>query len=253
MSNATTVLGFTFDPNDDTVLLQYSFMNLVACSVIPVPLSGPMVIIAALIWGVAGGLAVNAVSTMLGAYLSLWATRNVCRPCFARALHGLGYAHQWEALDAALTEEGYQIALLIRLAPVAPMVLCNILLALTSVSRWTYCWTTLAGLIPANLPYAYGAALGLSIACEFPPKDPVMLSVTLIGFVASVLFVWKIGKIGSKMLKRHGVDGSARANEPSRQAACGSNACDMLAAPERPPGLADERSDEHPYRLLASV
>ena len=99
----------------------------------------------------------------------------------------------WWALDAALTSQGAQIALLIRLAPVAPMVLTNILLSLTSISQFTYLWTCAIGIVPANLPYAYAAQVGVSIANEFPPKDPFMLIMTVVGLVASIAIAWKIG------------------------------------------------------------
>ena len=63
---------------------------------------------------------------------------------------------------------------------------------LTSISTWTYLWTCAIGLIPSNLPYAYGAQLGASLASEFPPSDPVMLTMTILGFVASVAIAWKV-------------------------------------------------------------
>eukprot|EP00966_Prymnesium_polylepis_P101640 2353719-Prymnesium_polylepis.1 len=158
MSNATTVLGITFDPADRTVIVQYSLMNMFLCSVVPFPLAGGMVVVAALIWGVVGGLLINAVTSLLGAYISLVLTRAFFRPCFVRRLGR--YKHKWEALDAALTAEGSQIALLIRVAPVAPFVLSNVMLSMTSITQLTYCWTTFIGIIPSNIPFAYAAALG---------------------------------------------------------------------------------------------
>lgn len=189
-----TVLGFTFDPTDNTVLLQYSILNLLANSCIPLPIAGLLVAVSSLLYGVVNGLIVNAVSTMMGVYLSLWITRSACRPYFVRMLGR--YARHWEALDEALTAEGYQIALLIRVTPVMPMVLINVLLSMTSISQWTYGWTTLVGLIPANLPYAYGAQLGMfltDIRCsDQRGGDPVMLTVSIIGFIASIVVVYKV-------------------------------------------------------------
>lgn len=190
-SNGTaTVLGMTFDPKDRTVLIRYSILNLFVNSFMPLPLAGPMVVVASLLYGIVGGLAVNIVSSILGACLSFWTTRFACRPCFVRALGR--YSQQWAAVDAALTAEGYQIALLIRIAPVSPMVLSNVLLALTSISLWTYFWTTFVGLLPANLPYAYGAQLGMSLYdCTVKP----------IGVGGIQLGVWAhvscaVGKVG---------------------------------------------------------
>ena len=106
-------------------------------------------------------------------------------------------------------EEGFQIALLIRLAPVAPLVLSNVLLSMTSISQRTYLWTTAVGIVPSNLPFAYVALVGKSMLHEFPPRDPLILSLSLLGLLASVLIAWKIGRIATRVLNRHGIDGSS--------------------------------------------
>ena len=66
------------------------------------------------------------------------------------------------ALDRALSKHGAQIPLLIRCSPLSPVVLTNVLLALTSVSQLTYLWTTLVGEVLTSLPYAYATHVGLS-------------------------------------------------------------------------------------------
>ena len=71
-------------------------------------------------WGIVWGLLLNVVSTSLGAWFGLCLTRGACRPVLMRALGR--YRESWQALDSALSAEGWQIALLIRLAPVAPLV-----------------------------------------------------------------------------------------------------------------------------------
>ena len=187
---ATTVFGFSFDPNDPAVILEYSLANVLVTSLIPVPLAGPMTAVSALLFGLAMGMVINVLTSVVGAWIGLWATRHLCRPCFVRALGR--HQKKWEALDAAITSQGFQIALLIRVAPVSPMVATNILLSLTSVSVWTYLWTCAVGIIPANFPYAYAAAVGASLANEFPPRDPVMLSMSILGLVATIGVVWKV-------------------------------------------------------------
>ena len=207
MSNATdlTILGINFAEHRgvDGVLL-YSALNFVVSSVIPVPLAAALVAVGALVWGIVWGLLLNVVSTSLGAWFGLCLTRGACRPVLMRALGR--YRESWQALDSALSAEGWQIALLIRLAPVAPLVVSNILLSLTSIRQRTYVWTTFVGTIPSNLPFAYAAQLGLSLANEFPPKDPVVLTMTIVGFIASALVAWKIGRIARRTLRKHGVD-----------------------------------------------
>lgn len=185
-----TFLGLSLDPSDPWVIFEFSLINILVTSVVPVPIAGPVTAAGALLFGLVAGMALSVVTALIGAYIGLVATRTACRPCF---MHLLGrYRKHWVAIDTALAEQGSQIALLIRVAPVAPMVLTNILLGLTSISTWTYLWTCAIGLIPSNLPYAYGAQLGASLASEFPPSDPVMLTMTILGFVASVAIAWKV-------------------------------------------------------------
>ncbi len=217
MANATeptSVLGFTFDPSDPLVVIEYCAATILVNSIIPVPLAATLVAIGTLLFGLISGLAINTAVSVVGAYLGLLATRSVCRPCFLKLLGR--HQHKWKALDDALTAEGWTIALLVRLAPVSPMVVSNIVLSLTSISHWTYVWTTAVGIAPSNLPFAYAAQLGAEIANEFPPKDPVMLTMTVVGFVASVLIAYKIGKIGKRLLAKHGIGGQHAGDSMAR-------------------------------------
>ena len=211
-NNTMTVLGFTFDPSDPAVIIEYSLANILANSLIPLPLAGSMTAIGTLLFGMLSGMVINTVTAVIGAEISLLFVRHACRPCLERRL---GRFHaKYKALDAALTSQGAQIALLIRLAPVAPMVLTNILLSLTSISQFTYLWTCAIGIVPANLPYAYAAQVGVSIANEFPPKDPFMLIMTVVGLIASIAIAWKIGVIANRVLRRHGFgDGEGEADQ----------------------------------------
>ena len=170
LSNATTILGVSlFDPEYPVAtFFAYNALNVLICSLLPVPLASTMVGISVLLYGIVLGLVINTISGTLGSYLSLLVTRYACRPRLMRLLGR--YQQKWEALDYAIVEDGYQIALLIRLvrgqveaqdaaaalsafvlglgcriptptprrawqAPVAPLVLCNILLSMTSISQ----------------------------------------------------------------------------------------------------------------------
>lgn len=188
--NATTLLGFTFYPDDPFLLLEYSLLNIFVSSICPLPLVASTTVLAVLLWGLLGGMVVKAITGVIGAWVGLKATRSGCRPCFVRMLGR--HRSKWKAIDEALTAQGWSIALLIRVAPVSPYVLSNILLALTSLSEWTYLWTTAVGIIPSELPYAYATVLGASFANEFPPKDPVLLTTTILGLVASLIIACKV-------------------------------------------------------------
>lgn len=206
----TTILGLSLDVQESPVMaaLEYTGINFIISSVVPIPLAGTLVAVGVLMFGIVGGMAINVISSTLGAYVGLLLTRSCCKPCFLKLLGR--HASKWKALDNALIADGPALALLIRVTPLMPLVATNILLSLTSISHTSYCWTTLVGLVPANLPYAYAAQLGLSLYEEFPPRDPVMLTLTLGGLVASILIAVKVGKIARKALNKHGLDDSAK-------------------------------------------
>lgn len=200
------VLGFTFDPTSPLVFVQYAMFNTFACSVVPIPFAGALSAIGSLLFGLWAGMIANVATSTAGAYISLLLARSCLRP---RLLCALGrYRYQWEALDATVAAQGYRIALLIRVAPVSPLTLTNFMLALTSISKWTYTWTCFVGLVPSNLPYAYVAEVGLSISQDFPPKDPILLVTTILGIrlSASVVIVWKAGLVAKRLLGRPGLD-----------------------------------------------
>ena len=188
------------------VAIEYSLINIVVCSVIPLPFAGPLVAAGALLFGLVPGMALNVMSSVVAAYISLLLTRGFCRPCLLRLIGEKGRA-RWEALDAAITADGPMLALLIRLSPLSPMVLTNILLSLTSLSHFHYLWTTAVGIVPGNLPYAYAAEVGISLA-DSAHQDPMMLVLTIIGLVASLGIAFKVASLARRALRKHGLDGS---------------------------------------------
>ena len=200
--NAKLLPGWVeFDPCDPCVILWYLLVNILATSVCPVPIAGAMTAISAVLFGLVPGMAITTTSSLIGAYLGHLAVRHLCRPCFMRSLGR--YHEHWRALDTAISQAGAtQIALLMRLSPMFPMVANNILLSLTTISTWTYMWTCAAGVIPSNLPYAYAAELGVSLHNH---EDPIMVTMTVLGLLASVAFAWKLGVIAKQLLQQHGV------------------------------------------------
>ena len=103
------VLGLRFRrPRLEVLLLVYSAVNVVATSVIPVPVATTLVPLATILFGLLGGLALNVGTTCLGTYLGLRLVRSRCRPGFERLL-GPHHA-RWLALDRALSEHGVRHA-----------------------------------------------------------------------------------------------------------------------------------------------
>ena len=151
-------------------LLGYSLINILATCIVPMPIATSLVPLATILFGFIGGMLVNVGTTCVGAYLCFLLVRHGCRPWFLRAL---GKQHsKWHAINEALAKDGWQIPLLIRCSPVSPVVITNILLSLTSISPFTYVWTTFVGETLTSLPYAYGTYVGASLIASDERQSP---------------------------------------------------------------------------------
>ena len=204
----------------EVLLLAYAAVNIVATSVIPVPVATTLVPLATILCGLLGGLVLNVGTTLVGAYLGLLLVRSRCRPGFERLL-GPHHA-RWLALDRALSEHGAQIPLLIRCSPLSPVVITNVLLSLTSVSQFTYMWTCLVGEVLTSLPYAYATHVGLSTLEIGLGQDSVLLLLSCLGIAASLAIAWKVGVVAKALLEQRtgmGDEGDAACeDDPSRDA-----------------------------------
>lgn len=195
--------GLSFNPHAPSTLIIYTLLTVTVNSFVPIPLANVLCVVGVLLYGLWLGFALNLFAAVFGCFLGL-VTMRLFRPFFIRLL-GEKHAATWNAIDRAVVTDGFKIPLLLRLTPVMPVVLSNAMLALTSVDAFTYVWTTFIGFIPAGLPGAYAAVVGEEILEEFPPKDPVLITTSVVGLAATILAVWKLGAIAHTELVKAGV------------------------------------------------
>jgi uncharacterized membrane protein YdjX (TVP38/TMEM64 family) len=105
--------------------------------------------------------------TFLGAfYINIGATTGaLCSFFFSRYVAGDWlqgrYSHHFERFNQEVEVRGYLYLVIVRLIPLFPFVLVNLLSGLTKVPLKTYLWTTSLGIIPVSLIYSYaGSQLG---------------------------------------------------------------------------------------------
>lgn len=183
-------------PGPVALIALYTAINVCVTSLIPVPIATTLVPVATLCWGFVGGILVNVLSTCIGAYLGLVLTRHACRP---RLLRLLGrHRGRWEALDASLAKHGWTIPLLIRCNTASPIVLTNVLLALTSLPSRTYLWTTFVGEVFTSFPFAYATYVGVHLSDL--RHDPLVLATSVLSLGVSLAIAWKVGVIAREML-----------------------------------------------------
>lgn len=81
-------------------------------------------------------------------------------------------------------EEGKKYFFSIRMVPVSPFVIINILMGLTNIKLWDYIWITYVGMLPGTLVYVYA---GRKMAELHSPSEiltfPILILLTSIAFL----------------------------------------------------------------------
>ncbi|GMH41770.1 hypothetical protein BSKO_09680 [Bryopsis sp. KO-2023] len=71
---------------------------------------------------------------------------------------------KWQAVEAAVSTEGWKIVGLLRLAPLVPYNALNYALGLTSVKFWQYFFASAIGILPGTLLYVYLGSVAADIS-----------------------------------------------------------------------------------------
>ena len=110
---------------------------------------------------------------------------------------------KFEAIDKAVSEQGWKIVGLLRLSPLIPFNLSNYFYGVTGIGFWPYVLASAVGMLPGTLLYAYlgGAGkAGLSGGGDSSLKY-IFLG---IGLVATVVVTILVSRAAKKALKKSG-------------------------------------------------
>jgi uncharacterized membrane protein YdjX (TVP38/TMEM64 family) len=197
----THFLAWADNESPLTVLSIFCVANVAASSVIPIPLSVPLMVAAGVLWGEYVGLAIYLVTCAFGAWITFLLTKLLR----GHVMQNLGrHLETWERLDAAIMREGLRICLLWRVAPLAPFVVSSALISLTAISQFDYVWTTSLGIIPSSVPVVSGAALGRTLATH-EELGTLSLAVNVISIGAGVYVMVRLSLIATTALRARGV------------------------------------------------
>lgn len=163
-----------------------SALAYVAVYVVAVALSMPGAAVLTLAGGfafgvVAGTLLVN-VGATAGAALVFLAARYLLGDWVQKR-----YGERLAAFNAEIERNGARYLLTLRLIPLFPFFLINLMAGLTTVRFTTFVWTTAAGIIPGSFVYAYA---GSRLSVIDSPADivswKVLSALVLLGALALV-------------------------------------------------------------------
>ncbi|PKN53633.1 MAG: TVP38/TMEM64 family protein [Deltaproteobacteria bacterium HGW-Deltaproteobacteria-13] len=106
------------------------------------------------------------------------------------------YAEKLASFNKEIAENGYNYLLTLRLVPIFPFFLVNILAGITRIPLFTYTWTTMIGIVPASFVFIYaGRQLGLIDRPGDVLSWRILLVLVLFGLLAlSPVFLKKMMK-----------------------------------------------------------
>lgn len=129
------------------------------------------------LFGVLWGSVLVSFASTIGATAAFLIARTLLRDWVQRR-----FAKRLTRLNAGVLREGGLYLFALRMAPVVPFFVINVVMALTPLRTWTFYWVSQLGMLPATLIYVNA---GSQLAAIEEPADivspPVVVSLLLLG------------------------------------------------------------------------
>jgi uncharacterized membrane protein YdjX (TVP38/TMEM64 family) len=141
---------------------------------------------------IAGTLYVN-IGATVGATLAFLTARYVLREWVERRFSGrlLGF-------QKGFAEHAFSYLLMLRLIPIVPFVLINLVSGLTRVDLGTYMRATALGILPCSFVYTYaGQQLGTIHSVREVASLQVVLALTFLGLLAIAPVMYRLATKGA--------------------------------------------------------
>ena len=150
------------------------------------------------IFGVVGGFCVSALGIMAGALAAFALSRSFLRPAISRAL---GQRSRLQALDGALTQDGWRLVALLRISPVMPFSITSYALGLSNIRPRDYVLGTLASLPPLLGYVVLGALGGASLDAQSAVGRDIQLLLFGLGAAATLALTLYLARLMARALR----------------------------------------------------
>lgn len=158
------------------LLIAAYFLLYVVNGALSLPFGGLLTAAAGAIFGLWWGLLIASVSASVGAVAGLLVSRYLFHDAVQRR-----FGTRLEPIHKGLREEGAFYLFALRMVPVFPYWLLNLLMGLTPMRVFTFWWVSTLGLLPLELAYVF---TGTQLATLEKPAD--VLSPGLIAALVAV-------------------------------------------------------------------
>jgi uncharacterized membrane protein YdjX (TVP38/TMEM64 family) len=158
------------------------------------------------VFGLAWGFPLVVTAATIGASLAFLIARYLARD---RIKEFVARKPRFNAVDRAVSDEGWKVVALLRLSPLVPFNLQNYFFGLTEVKLWHYVLATFFGIIPGALLYLYVGAIGKAAAGSgVPPGSGGILQWVFfgVGLIATAVVAILVTRKAKAKLEKIGVD-----------------------------------------------
>jgi len=157
------------------------FLTYVTITGLSIPGAAIMTLIAGALFGLVIGVVVVSFASTIGATLAFLGSRYVLRDWVQSK-----FGERLKAIDDGLAKDGAFYLFTLRLIPVFPFFVINLLMGLTRIRTWTFFWVSQLGMLAGTIVYVNAGTQISQVE-----STAGLLSPTLIGsFVLLALFPW---------------------------------------------------------------
>lgn len=157
------------------------FILYVAVTGLSIPGAAIMTLIAGALFGVVVGTIIVSFASTLGASLAFLSARFVLREWVQGK-----FGERLRAIDEGLEKDGAFYLFTLRLIPVFPFFVINLLMGLTRIKTGTFFWVSQLGMLPATIVFVNAGTQISRIESTAGLLSPVLIA----SFVALALFPW---------------------------------------------------------------
>jgi len=169
-----------------TQMIVIYFLLYVAMAAVSLPFGGLLTAVAGALWGFWWGMVLAMVSASSGALAGFVVSRYLFHAAVERR-----FGERLAPIHAGLRAEGAFYLFSLRMVPVFPYWLANLLMGLTSMRAFTFWWVSALGLLPIEAAYVFA---GTQLATVTKPSDILSpgLIAALLGLAALPLVLRRV-------------------------------------------------------------
>lgn len=157
------------------------FLLYVAVTGLSIPGAAIMSLVAGALFGVVAGTLIVSFASTMGATLAFLSSRYVLRDWVQGT-----FGERLRAVDDGLEKDGAFYLFTLRLIPVFPFFVINLLMGLTRIKTGTFFWVSQIGMLPATIVFVNAGTQISRIESTAGLLSPTLIA----SFVALALFPW---------------------------------------------------------------